>query len=203
MKNEKNSIMHKLLGSYSNYLTSILPLTLICYFLFFFSLYLGYLFGNHLPAEYLRDLIVSNLPNSGSMTSLQWFLFFVINNAGKSLIFLFLGILGGVIPIIFIVFNGFITGWTVYLTLEKYDLLVAFVGLAPHGIFEVSAVMITMAMGMNLGYRFINSIQGRGKILPEIWIALRFFITRLLPMFILAALIEAYVTPVLLILARG
>jgi stage II sporulation protein M len=81
-------------------------------------------------------------------------------------------------------------------SLEGIEYLVA--GLVPHGIIEVPVIILCMAMGMGLGYEILNRLRGRGELGKEARLAFSFFITRALPLLVLAAVIEVKVTPFIL-----
>jgi stage II sporulation protein M len=74
------------------------------------------------------------------------------------------------------------------------------VGLIPHGIIEIPTLLLCSAMGMSLGYSLINRLRGRGSLRLELIKAMRLFITRILPLIVLAAVIEVTVSPFLMTL---
>ena len=53
---------------------------------------------------------------------------------------------------------------------------------------------------MSLGYTVLNSLRGQGNVVKEVKTALGFFITRVFPLLILAAVIEVTVTPLVIVL---
>jgi uncharacterized membrane protein SpoIIM required for sporulation len=57
-----------------------------------------------------------------------------------------------------------------------------------------------MSMGMSLGYTVLNSLRGQGSVVKEAKTALGFFITRVFPLLVLAAVIEVTITPLVIIL---
>lgn len=119
-----------------------------------------------------------------------------------------MSILFGFIPFIFLsIFslgiNGFLVG--VVLGLGKAatgtSIIKTFIlGILPHGIFEIPALIISMSMGIYLCLNLSMKVFGRGKekiskILLEY---IRLFISVILPMIIIAGIIETYITPMLL-----
>lgn len=74
-------------------------------------------------------------------------------------------------------------------------------GLLPHGIFELPAVFLAIAMGLYLCRTLTLKILGKAKedrILPMLnWMA-KTFVLVIIPLIIIAAVVECMVTPVLL-----
>jgi stage II sporulation protein M len=76
-------------------------------------------------------------------------------------------------------------------------------GILPHGIFEITAIVLSISMGIFLCYTICCLITGtekqRGKKLKETVIGiLRSFICFVVPLLIAAAVVETYVTPLLI-----
>ena len=119
-----------------------------------------------------------------------------------------ISVLFGFIPFLFIsIFslslNGFLVG--VVLGFGKAAtgtsiIKTLMLGILPHGIFEIPALIISMSMGIYLCLNLSMKVFGRGKekiskILLEY---IRLFISVILPMIIIAGIIETYITPMLL-----
>ncbi len=74
-------------------------------------------------------------------------------------------------------------------------------GLIPHGVFELPAVFLSVGLGAWLCGESVKKILGRNKertyffMLAEVS---RFFVLVIIPLLIAAALVEAYVTPVVM-----
>jgi len=73
-------------------------------------------------------------------------------------------------------------------------------GTLPHGIFELPAVILAAALGLSGGVRLINKIRGRGdySVREKVTKNLRFFITFIVPLLLIAAIIEVFVTPLII-----
>jgi len=197
MTQRRKSLIETIIGPYSGYLKQLKPLAAITFFLFAASLAIGYILGDSLPTENLSS-ILNSLPDADSMSSLQLLAYIFANNAGKSLIFMLSGLALGVFPLLFVVINGFVVGWLVYKLAVTNVMLLPFVGLVPHGIIEIPAILLCMAMGMSLGYTLMNQLRGKGGLKAELVTATRFFFTRIAPALFVAAVIETFITPVLL-----
>lgn len=76
-----------------------------------------------------------------------------------------------------------------------------FVGIAPHGIFELPALVIACALGLLLCKTGTARLRRRGeacRFLPRLRDCFRAFLILVLPLLLLAALTETYLTPLLL-----
>jgi stage II sporulation protein M len=186
-------------GQYAEYAKGLVPIFSICCFLFLFSLAMGYALGGNLNGNALQDLL-GTFPDISRMSLPELFAFIAANNTVKSLLFMFGGLLGGVLPLFFVIFNGFTVGWVAYELGTTQGLGYVVAGLTPHGIVEIPAILLAMSMGMSLGYTTLNSLRGQGNVVKEVKTALGFFITRVFPLLILAAVIEVTLTPLVIVL---
>ena len=71
----------------------------------------------------------------------------------------------------------------------------------PHGVLELPAVFLGSAIGLMMGASFTRRLTAKSEntIGAELGQALRFFATVIVPLLLLAALVEAYVTAALLV----
>ena len=192
-----SGLQRLLFGAYADYARKIAPIFALCCFLFGFSLGMGYVLGNTIPASTMND-ILGSFPDTSKMSLPELFIFIAVNNIGKSLLFMLGGIIGGVLPLFFVIFNGFFIGYVAYSFSSIYGIEFIIAGLTPHGIFEIPAIVFAMAIGMSLGYAAMNAVRREGSILKEARLALGLFLTRITPILILAAIIEVTLTPLLL-----
>ena len=75
------------------------------------------------------------------------------------------------------------------------------VGVLPHGVFELSALILSCALGLLLcrtGSDCIRKRDGAAPFFPRVLDCLRVFLFAVVPLLIIAALVEAYITPLLL-----
>jgi stage II sporulation protein M len=196
---ERKGLIKAFFGQYADYARRLKPIFFICCFLFIFSLVMGYALGGNMNDNTLQDLL-GTFPNISSMSLPELFAFIAANNILKSLLFMFGGLLGGVLPLFFVIFNGFTVGWVAYDLGATQGLGYVIAGLTPHGIIEIPAILLSMSMGMSLGYTVLNSLRGQGSVVKEAKTALGFFITRVFPLLVLAAVIEVTITPLVIIL---
>jgi stage II sporulation protein M len=75
----------------------------------------------------------------------------------------------------------------------------------PHGIFEIPAFIISGALGLSLAHALWDEFRGSGDVAVTGMKLGKIFLTVVLPLVLLAAFIEVFVTPVVisLVLAGG
>lgn len=136
-------------------------------------------------------------------TNPKWsfFVFIFFNNSIKAVAMIFLGLLLGVLPLLFLLINGMVVGFLVHSSMEQgnslFDLIVK--GLLPHGIIEIPAIIIACAYGIQMGLLVMGSLGGKGSgevgrrwqnmfrkaITGSVWIVILLFV---------AAIIESTIT---------
>ena len=119
-----------------------------------------------------------------------------LNNGLKTLAVIVLGTFGGILPLIFLLVNGYVLGLVLHASLQSRGLFVFFLAIAPHGVFELPAILLGTSIGLMLGARAIKQMLGREEraLGREVARGLRFFVTVIVPLLLVAALIEAFVT---------
>jgi stage II sporulation protein M len=174
-------------GRQAGYVRRLAPLYIICVAVFAFSLVVGYGMGESVAPTVLEDLLGA-FPDFEEFDVTMIFLFMV------------LGFLGSFPPLYFSIMNGFILGSFSYsIALEK-SLAFTVAAILPHGIIEVPTILLGSAAGMGLGYQLINRLRGRGSIGVELILALRLFVTRIVPLLLIAAVVEVTLTPFLVVI---
>ncbi|WP_410772640.1 stage II sporulation protein M [Fontibacillus sp. BL9] len=107
---------------------------------------------------YSRQLSQSPVPE------LSFFKFIFLNNAVKSVAVILLGALLGLFPAIFLLMNGMVLGLVVSLAASQgenlFELIV--LGLLPHGIIEIPAILIASAFGLQFGYLVLKGVGELG-----------------------------------------
>jgi len=131
------------------------------------------------------------------------FLFILFNNAFKVLVAMFAGIFFGIAPLYFIYSNGFLLGMVTPLIVKNGSWQLLAAGILPHGIIELSAVLIGATYGLWLGVKMFRLIFFKEPIDDVFKIALLKYVRVIVPMLLLAAIIEAYVTPIVMGIISG
>lgn len=181
---------------YTAYFRSIRRFTLFTSLLFFLAGVLGYQFAYLFPgaiegAEAEMEKIGESLLAVGPVTL---FLIIFINNTFKAYVMLFLGILGGIIPALFVFVNGFALGFIAFIFLQGFTFFDLLTSLIPHGIIEIPALIISAAMGMDLGKKYIHCLRTNTHFTAHIQKTSRIYWRFLMPTFFVAALVEAFIT---------
>ncbi len=118
------------------------------------------------------------------------------NNTLNSFIAMLLGTFFGIWPVIFILINGFFIGVVVFSSVQEYGILVVLFALLPHGIIELPMIFISASMGLRLGVLAFQKIFKIKEIRfkYELFSAIRFFVTVIVPLLFVAAIIETFIT---------
>lgn len=186
---------------FTGYVRFIWPYVLFIAFVFFGSLVAGYISAPDFPsmADTLRESFSSRFEPLLAMNPFYIMLAIFLNNAFVSLLFLMLGLALGVLPVLFIAFNGYLVGVIAYLVAQERGLLFILLALLPHGILELPMVFLAAGIGLRLGHQVFSALIGRPtQIKREIKDGLMFYFHWILPLLFVAAVIEAFITPLIL-----
>ena len=187
------------------YLYSIRVFLAITILLFLVSMIPGYLVAVY--AHGTANQLLSGLENKAQTLTgqppIQMMLGIFFNNALDGFLSMAFGLVIGLFPLFFILTNGMVIGIMLELMIVKYGVaygtFIFLVGIMPHGIFELPAIFISTSIGLKLGYEVMRTIFLRKTdMVLELRNALMIFIFWILPMLLVAALIETFVTGALL-----
>jgi stage II sporulation protein M len=93
--------------------------------------------------------------------------------------------------------NGFLLGIISYSAVQQSGLLFLAAGILPHGILELPAVLVSIAIGFRLGYLLVLTLaREKADLAGETRIAVRFLWRYITPILLLAAAIETFITPI-------
>ena len=163
----------------------------LCYLAFFIFLIIG-VFGFIFPnffEEQIMQLILELIEQTEGLGVFELIGFILSNNIKSSFIGMICGIFLGIVPVLVLIVNGYVLGFVANKTVAIEGPLVLW-RLFPHGIFEIPAVMISIGMGLKLGsfifYRKKNTEEFK-ELLKN---CLGVFIFIVVPLLIIAAVIE-------------
>lgn len=132
----------------------------------------------------LEDLI----DKSKGLDLWEMIIYILNNNLETSFLALIFGILLGIFPIFITLVNGFILGFVSFFAVYAEGAGVLW-KLVPHGIFEIPAVFLSLALGLKFGMFWF--VKGKRKeFLRRFENSLRVFLFVVLPLLIIAAIIE-------------
>jgi stage II sporulation protein M len=144
---------------------------------------------------YITDLLASTEDLGG--VALFWFI--VRNNITVSLIAFLGGLFFGILPVFFALSNGAIVGYVLHLASVEEGLR-SWWYLLPHGIFELPAVFLSLALGLHLGVQMVHlfgaffygkDIRRQGtRVVSSLSSGLFLFGVFVLPLLIIAGIIE-------------
>ncbi len=150
------------------------------------------------------DKIGEMMGHLASLNSLQLFLVIFLNNTIKALAVIASGILLGLPPLIFISFNGFLAGMLVSGLQPTVGYGVIIASIAPHGVIEIPLIVLTTALGFTVGKESLKRLTGgKSQVKSQIRRGLRTYFRWILPGLLVAAAIEAFITPHIIDLVGG
>ena len=149
-------------------------------------------------AHELEDSLSGFAKHFRGLSKLQLAGAIFLNNALKTLVVILLGTLLGVMAMVFLVVNGAAIGIAIYLSTQSRGLWTSLLAVLPHGILELPAVLLGSSIGLMLGAHSIKQIfrTTETTLRSELGRALKFFFAVIVPLLMLAALVEAFVTSV-------
>lgn len=154
----------------------------------------GFLFPNFF-IEQIRLLVDQLLKQTDGLNTFSLVNFIFFNNLKASFFGLFLGIVLGFIPIILTVANGYVLGFISNYAVKSAGFLSLF-RLLPHGIFELPAIMISLGLGVKLGF-FVFSKRSDKEFIRRLILSSKVFVFIVIPLLIIAAIIEGILISVL------
>jgi stage II sporulation protein M len=157
-------------------------------FLTFFAIsIIGFLYP-----VFFREQIISLINNlikqTENLSSFELIKFIFFNNLQSSFLGMTLGLFFGIFPLLVLVVNGYILGFVASASVSANGFSSLW-RLFPHGIFELPAVFISLGLGLKLG-TFLFYKQKIKHFKDYFWSSLRVFLFIILPLLIVAAIIE-------------
>jgi stage II sporulation protein M len=107
-----------------------------------------------------------------------------------------LGLGFGLVPLLVLTSNGFMIGVVSYFIIHKQGVLYLLAGIVPHGIIELPTILLGISIGLRLGYLLVLTLLGeKADLAGETRTAFHFLVRWFLPLLLLAAAIETFITP--------
>lgn len=168
-------------------------------FLFIIFVLTGYLLADlnyELASKYLEK-VIEEFKHLIRPDPFIQFLVIFFHNAVASFLMIITFFFFGLLALVSLFSNGIILGIIINIFHEKIGLLAIAVLLVPHGIIELPAFFISTAVGLRLGIQFAKSISPNHSFKGEFPFAMKIFLKIILPMFLVAAFIESFITPLI------
>lgn len=199
-RSRPRGLLGYLFGTQTEYVKGLAPLFLICAIIFVSSMVFGYSSGTTLGLEALEEKL-EFLPDlegqSFLVVLLTFFAYIFFNNVVIGFMFMLLGLVFGVPPLLFLALNGYMIGGVVRNLISEMGVAFTVAGLVPHGVLEISTILLSSASGLSLGYSVMWRLRGKSGVRSELGRAVRLYMTRIVPFLLLAASIEVTITPLL------
>ncbi len=114
--------------------------------------------------------------------------FIFLNNIQAGFFVMIFGIFIGIFPIISLVFNSYLIGFVAREAAEQQGIFILW-KILPHGIFELPAVLLSIGIGLKIGFDLFRK-NWKKKLGNNFKEGLRFFVFVIIPVLIIAAIIE-------------
>ncbi|MEM2621902.1 hypothetical protein DSO06_03470 [Candidatus Nezhaarchaeota archaeon WYZ-LMO8] len=174
-----------------------MSLVLISSMIFFLGIFIGYSSAHSLKSL-VEDLEHLFSPLTG-FPPIMLTVVILVNNFIKTFLFMLLGILFAIPTVLFALINGVILGALGFFVAEEKGVLFLLTGLLPHGVFEIPALLISCALGIGIGMSVVRRIHRKDVSIGSVVIScIKAYFKIVMPLLVLAAFIEVYVTPLLL-----
>jgi len=112
--------------------------------------------------EQIIELVKEIIAQTEGLGPVELTRFIMANNIKSSFFAMIFGVLFGLIPLGVIIVNAYVLGFVVNQSVAIEGPLIIW-RLFPHGIFEIPAILISVAMGLRLGL-FLFVYRGRKKV---------------------------------------
>jgi len=175
----------------------IRPYIYIVIFLFFGSLFIGYLTPYQYQQEISKKILTYFSPLKSS-TQPQVFIKIFLNNYISTLLTLLIGLLFGLGPIMFLIINGYVMGNLISFASTKVSIYKVCLAIIPHGIFEVPAVLIASSYGLWWGLKQYRKYRYKDSFNEIFALPLKRYLNLVVPLLLIGAFVEAYITPVII-----
>ncbi len=180
------------------------PLTnaiVITFLLFFTTLTVGWI-GSAQNAQVGEELLaLFEKEVAGNMDGTNPFDMFpklFANNLEACILLFFGGASFGILTIFIMSLNGIVIGAIMQIVSKGHSAVFVAAALVPHGIFEIPAFILSGALGILLAQSLIAEWYGTGDSAVAARAYARLFIVLVIPLVLLAAGVEAFITPVVI-----
>lgn len=121
------------------------------------------------------------------------------NNSLKAFLTILSGLIFGLGPLIFLTINGSLLGMVIKGAVAQHGVVTAVLSLLPHGILELPSIIVSAALGFRLGIVVFQKILRKDvRIKQEIKLNLLLFAAIILPVLLVAAFVEVFITSLLI-----
>lgn len=161
------------------------------------SFMIGVIFAATMPDETAKivSLVASQMSDIGSDSAFSQMINLFVHNGVICLVMVLLGLALGLIPLLIAFDNGLVIGLIGAFAAGNKGLLFTLVAILPHGIIELPMMALSAAIGLRLGYSVLMTLfRQPADVLQELKDGLRIFAVWVLPLLLVAAFVESYIT---------
>jgi stage II sporulation protein M len=185
-----------------SYLVELRPYLKISLIFFGIGIAIGLMIVSRYPglADHFEDSVANFIRTFRGLPRLQLAGAIFLNNASKTLLAITLGTLFGVVPGIFLLTNGVALGVVFTLAAQSKGLWLSLLSILPHGVIELPGVFLGTSIGLLVGSHAVKTLRRRtdAALIFELKRGIRFFCTVIVPLLLVAAFVEAFVTATLI-----
>ncbi len=180
------------------YIYNIRIYILVVMIVFVFSVVYGAMFVKTAEGKDMAKDIVKNMPKAKSGEMMMAAIF--ESNIYNSALAVFGGVLLGIIPLYLAVVNGIAIGGLILYFGQVHRGVLMFISvLGIHGVLEFILMFISMGIGLRLGYVMLMTIFNKSfnirLILEEFVCGVKVYVKWIVPLILMSAFIEVYVSP--------
>lgn len=127
------------------------------------------------------------------------FTYIFLRNSINTLIATAAGFFFGLFPLFFVFINGYIVGLVIYVKGIEMGFGKVLLYILPHGVIEIPAILLANSYGVWLGKQFYGKLRGRSISMKTSFLAVfRKYLRIVVPLLLLAAMVEAFITPLVI-----
>jgi len=169
------------------YLKESKPFIKIAMAIFALTFLIGFIFPVFFVEE-ISSFIEEMISSLEGLSGPQIISFIFLNNLQASFFAMIAGLGLAILPVTVAVVNGYLLGFVSKAAIQSEGIFILW-RLLPHGIFELPAIFLSIGIGIKLGTDLFKKTKKRStkeNIIQAIW----FFALVILPLLVLAAIIE-------------
>jgi stage II sporulation protein M len=142
--------------------------------------------------QVVRDQVLGNVLDQDPLVL---FLKIFLNNLEACILLFLGGATFGSLTLLIIALNGIVIGGIFELVREQRGILYVLAAILPHGVVEVPSFLLSGALGLVLADALRREWSAGKGAAETAWTLARVFVRIVLPLVLLAAFIEAFITP--------
>ena len=154
--------------------------------IFLVSGFIGFVFSSGFSA--LDEMLKELAEKVSGMGPVELILFILKNNLSVAFSSILFGAILGIFPLLASFSNGIVLGYVMKGVWESYGIS-EFWRILPHGVFELPAIFLSLALGLRLGM-FVFAKNRKKEFLDRLKKSMILFVFLVLPLLIAAAIIE-------------